>query len=58
MSRKEMMKKLEKIGFKLERTTNHMIYKKDGLMVSLPDHNKINKRTCQTILKKAQGCNV
>jgi mRNA interferase HicA len=52
--RKDLVKKLEAAGYRLDRTGDHAIYKKPGNRpVQVPNHREINEYTARTILKAA-----
>ncbi|HPX70672.1 MAG TPA: type II toxin-antitoxin system HicA family toxin [Bacillota bacterium] len=54
MKRRELVKKLEKAGYKLVRIGNHFIYEKAGCRsVQVPNHRELNERTAKQILKDA-----
>ena len=54
MKRRDLIKKLEAAGYKLDRKGDHKIYeKKGGNPVQVPDHNEINEYTAKAILKQA-----
>ena len=54
MKRRDLIKKLEAAGYKLDRTGDHGIYERDGCPpVQVPNHWELNEFTARTILKKA-----
>jgi mRNA interferase HicA len=54
MKRKDLIKKLEAAGYKLDRTGDHAIYEKNGHRpVQVPNHREINERTAEKILQTA-----
>ena len=54
MKRRDLIKKLESGGYKLDRKGSHKIYeKKGGNPVQVPDHSEINENTANAILKRA-----
>jgi mRNA interferase HicA len=54
VKRKDLIKKLEATGYRLDRTGDHAIYEKPGgLPVQVPNHREINEYTAKTILKVA-----
>ena len=55
MKRRELIKKLESNGYRLDRDDgNHSIYEKDGCRpVQVPRHREINENTARAILKAA-----
>jgi len=54
--RKDLIKKLETAGYKLNRTGDHAIYEKEGLRSGqVPNHREINDNTAKAILKKVAG---
>ena len=54
MKRKDLIKKLEAAGYRLDRTGDHAIYEKTGSRpVQVPNHREINEYTAKAILKAA-----
>ena len=55
MKRRELIKKLESAGYRLDRDDGgHTIYEKDGSRpVQVPRHREINENTAKSILKAA-----
>lgn len=54
MKRRDLIKKLEANGYKLEREGSHSIYVKDGFrQVQVPKHKELNENTARAILKVA-----
>lgn len=54
MKRRDLIKKLEIAGYKLDRTGDHAIYEKqDGRPVQVPNHTEINENTAKAILRAA-----
>ena len=54
MKRRDLVKKLEAAGYRLDRTGDHAIYEKPGSRpVQVPNHREINKFTAQAILNAA-----
>ncbi|MDR0662863.1 MAG: type II toxin-antitoxin system HicA family toxin [Spirochaetaceae bacterium] len=54
MKRRDLIKKLEAAGYRLDRNGDHAIYeKKCGRPVQVPNHNEINEYTAKAILKAA-----
>ena len=54
MKRRDLVKLLEKNGFKEIRTRNHTTYFKEGIgNIEVPHHREINELTAKTILKQA-----
>lgn len=54
MKRRDLIKKLEAAGYKLDRDGDHSIYEKDGYRpVQVPKHREINEYTAKQILKAA-----
>ena len=54
MKRKDLIKKLEEAGYRLDRTGDHAIYEKPGSRpVQVPNHREINENTAKAILKTA-----
>jgi mRNA interferase HicA len=54
VKRKDLIKKLKAIGYRLDRTGDHAIYEKPGSPpVQVPNHREINEYTAKAILKAA-----
>jgi mRNA interferase HicA len=54
MKRKDLVKKLEALGYREVRNGNHAIYEKNGCRpVQVPNHKEINENTAKEILKQA-----
>ena len=54
MKRRDLIKKLEDIGYRLDRTGNHSIYEKEGCQpIQVPNHREINENTAKAILRVA-----
>ena len=54
VKRKDLIKKLETAGYRLDRTGDHVIYEKQGKPpVQIPNHREINEYTAKAILKVA-----
>jgi len=54
MKRRDLIKKLEAAGYKLDRTGDHAIYEREGSRpVQVPSHREINENTARSILKAA-----
>ena len=54
MKRKDLIKKLKAVGYRLDRTGNHAIFEKPGSRpVQVPNHREINEYTAKAILKAA-----
>ena len=54
MKRRDLIKKLETAGYRLDRDGNHTIYEKKGCRpVQVPRHREVNDNTAQAILKAA-----
>ena len=54
MKRRDLIKKLEAAGYKLDRDGDHSIYEKEGSrQVQVPKHREINEFTAKQILKAA-----
>jgi len=54
MKKRDLIKKLEANGYKLDRTGDHSIYEKEGhRSVQVPNHREINEETARAILKAA-----
>ncbi len=53
MKRRDLIKKLEEIGFSLERNgSGHDIYKRGKDREVIPRHKEINERLAKAILRK------
>lgn len=53
MKRKDLIKKLEGIGFTFDRHgNNHDVYKRDKDTEIIPRHREINEALAKSILKK------
>lgn len=53
MKRRDLVKELESIGFKYERSGgNHDIYTRGTYIEVIPRHKEINERLAKAILKK------
>lgn len=54
MKRRDLIKKLETAGYRLDRDGDHSIYEKEGCRpVQVPKHREINENTARAILKAA-----
>jgi len=54
MKRRDLVRKLEHAGYRLDRTGSHAIYEKEGCRpVQVPNHREINEYTAKAILKQA-----
>jgi mRNA interferase HicA len=54
VKRKDLIRKLEAAGYRLDRTGDHAIYEKPGSRpVQVPNHREINEYTAKAILKAA-----
>lgn len=54
MKRRDIIRKLEAAGYRLDRDGDHSIYEKDGCRpVQVPKHREINELTARNILKAA-----
>lgn len=54
MKRKDLIRKLEAVGYSKDRTGDHTIYEKKGSPpVQVPNHREINEYTARAILKTA-----
>ncbi len=55
MKRRDLIKKLEAAGYKVDRDDdNHTVYEKEGSRpVQVPRHREINENTAKSILKVA-----
>lgn len=53
MKRRDLIKKLEAVGFKFKRYgADHDIYERDGAIEKVPRHREINERLAKSILRK------
>ena len=54
MKRADLIKKLEAVGYKLDRNGRHAVYEKEGgRPVQVPHGREIKKHTAEQILKDA-----
>jgi mRNA interferase HicA len=54
VKRKDLIKKLETAGYRLDRTGDHSIYEKLGSRpVQVPNHREVNDNTAKAILRAA-----
>ena len=54
MKRRDLIKKLEAAGYRLDRDGDHSIYEKEGCRpVQIPRHREINENTAKAILRAA-----
>jgi mRNA interferase HicA len=54
MKRKDLVKKLQAAGYRLDRNGDHSIFEKEGgRPVQVPNHREINEYTAKAILKAA-----
>ena len=54
MKRRDLIKKLEAAGYRLDRDGDHSIYEKEGCRpVQIPIHREINENTAKAILRAA-----
>lgn len=54
MKRRDLIKRLETAGYRLDRDGDHAIYEKEGCRpVQVPRHKEINENTARAILKAA-----
>jgi mRNA interferase HicA len=57
LKRRDLVKRLEAAGYRLNRTGDHAIYEKKGSQsVQVPNHREINENTAKAILKIAGLC--
>ncbi len=53
MKRKDLIKKLESIGFEFERHgSNHDVYKRGNEKETVPRHTEVNEPLAKAILKR------
>jgi len=56
MKKKDVEKRLRKLGWRLERHgANHDIWTDGEAMVAVPRHREINEITARSLIKKAEG---
>ncbi len=56
MKKRDLIKQLEKMGFKLERNgKSHDVYIKGSMVIEVPRHSEVNEYTAKSILKRARG---
>jgi predicted RNA binding protein YcfA (HicA-like mRNA interferase family) len=56
MKRRELEKRLQKLGWKLNRNgRRHDIWTNGEYEIAVPRHNEINEYTAKAILKEAKG---
>jgi mRNA interferase HicA len=54
VKRRELVRRLEAAGYRLDRTGGHAIYEKDGARpVQVPNHRELNEYTAKAIRKAA-----
>jgi mRNA interferase HicA len=54
VKRKDLIKKLETAGYRLDRNGEHSIYEKQGSRpVQVPNHREVNDNTAKAILRAA-----
>jgi mRNA interferase HicA len=54
LKRRDLIKKLEAAGYRLDRDGDHSIYEKEGCRpVQIPRHREINENTAKAILRAA-----
>lgn len=54
MKRRDLIKKLETAGYRMDRDGDHTIYEKEGCRpVQVPRHREINENTARAILRAA-----
>ena len=54
MKRRDLIKKLETAGYRIDRDGDHTIYEKEGCRpVQVPNHREINENTARAILRAA-----
>lgn len=54
MKRRDLIKKLEAAGYRLDRDGDHSIYEKEGSRpVQVPKHRELNENTAKAIIKAA-----
>ncbi len=53
MKQRDLIKKLEKVGFKFKRHgTAHDIYERNGDIEEIPRHREIDERLAKAIIRK------
>lgn len=55
MKQKDMIKLLEQEGFRLARSSKHLIYKKNSTTIAIPHGKTIKRNTVKQILKSIEG---
>lgn len=54
MKRRDLIKKLETAGYRMDRDGDHTIYEKEGCRpVQVPRHREVNENTARAILRAA-----
>lgn len=54
MKRRDLIKKLEAAGYKIDRDGDHTIYEKQNSRpIQVPKHRELNENTAKAILKAA-----
>ncbi|MCL2111460.1 MAG: type II toxin-antitoxin system HicA family toxin [Clostridiales bacterium] len=56
MKRRDLVREIERLGYTLDRSSDHGIFEKDGCRpLQIPNHREINEQTAKEILKIAKG---
>ena len=53
--RKELQKLAKREGFELIRSNKHFVYKKNNVIVTIPNHNKMPHHTYKGIIKQLKA---
>ena len=53
MKRRDLIKKLEAVGYKADRDGDHTIFEEGSRPLQVPQHREINENTAKAILKTA-----
>ena len=54
MKRRDLIRKLEKAGYRRDRKSDHIIYEKEGCRsVQVPHKREVNEITAKSILRQA-----
>lgn len=54
MKQRDLLKKLQAAGYRVDRTGDHIILEKEGHRpIQVPNHREINENTAKAILKAA-----
>ena len=54
MKKRDLIKELEKAGYRRDRNSDHIVYEKDGCRsVQVPHKREVNEYTAKAILREA-----